>query len=137
MWWIIGAIAVFCILTVFGMCKVSGRISRMEEMEELRDMTSCHGCLHYRACQSWIRDGKTLYYDFFYSTGDCPYFEKYEKNVTQNTGKWITDEDDVYWGNSVKKKYCSACGKRPHFDRETGKYVLTDFCHNCGADMRN
>lgn len=95
MWWIIVVVAVFCTLAVLGACKVSGRISRMEEMKELRDETTC------------------------------------------KRGEWLTDEDDVYWGNSVKKKYCSACGKRPHFDRETGKYILTDFCHNCGADMRD
>ena len=33
MWVIIGAVAVFCLLAVFSMCKVSGRISRMEEKE--------------------------------------------------------------------------------------------------------
>ena len=33
MWVIIGAVAAFCILVVLGMCKVSGRISRMEEKE--------------------------------------------------------------------------------------------------------
>ena len=56
--------------------------------------------------------------------------------VVREKGEWLTDEEDAYWGNSIKRKYCSVCGKRPHFDRETGKYILTDFCHSCGADMR-
>ena len=70
---------------------------------------------------------------YFYTEEEA--IEAWEMRVN-NKGKWLTYEDDVYWGNSIKRKYCSACGKKPHFDRETGKYILTDFCHNCGADMR-
>ena len=56
--------------------------------------------------------------------------------VVREKGEWATDKEDAYWGNSLKRKYCTRCKKRPHFDRETRKFILTDFCPNCGADMR-
>ena len=49
---------------------------------------------------------------------------------------WMTDNEDIYWNEPIKRKYCPACGKRPYFDRETGKYILSNFCPNCGADLR-
>ena len=49
---------------------------------------------------------------------------------------WMTDNEDIYWNNAVKRKYCPACGKRPLFDRETGAYILTNFCPHCGTDLR-
>ena len=50
-------------------------------------------------------------------------------------GKWETDKEDIEWGNSMKKKYCSVCGKRPWYDRTDREFVLTPFCPNCGAKM--
>lgn len=49
---------------------------------------------------------------------------------------WMIEEEDIYWNNSVKRYYCPACRTRPIFDRETGKFILTNFCGNCGADLR-
>lgn len=77
-----------------------------------------------------------------YPTGDCEGCRDLVSHLIDNgvvvrdRGEWLTDEDDVRYGSRIKRKYCSACGKSPYFDRETGKYILTDFCHNCGADMR-
>ena len=45
-------------------------------------------------------------------------------------GEWVRKEDELthsYWYE------CSECGYRPH--RENYPY-LSDFCPNCGADMR-
>ena len=50
-------------------------------------------------------------------------------------GEWETDKEDIEWGNSLKKKYCSVCGKRPWYDRINREFVLTSFCPNCGAKM--
>lgn len=50
-------------------------------------------------------------------------------------GKWETDKEDVEWGNHLKKKYCTNCGKRPHYDKEKGVFILTAYCPNCGAKM--
>lgn len=50
-------------------------------------------------------------------------------------GRWETNPDDIYWGNTVKRKYCTACKKEPHFDREKREFILTDYCPNCGAKM--
>lgn len=50
-------------------------------------------------------------------------------------GEWKTDEEDLKWGNSLKRKYCSVCKNRPHFDREKREFILTPFCPNCGAKM--
>ena len=51
-------------------------------------------------------------------------------------GEWATDTEDIKWGNSLKKKYCTVCGKRPHFDKEKREFILSDFCPNCGNPMK-
>lgn len=51
-------------------------------------------------------------------------------------GEWATDTEDIEWGNSLKKKHCTSCGKRPHFDKEKREFILSDFCPNCGAKMK-
>lgn len=50
-------------------------------------------------------------------------------------GRWEIDEEDIKWGNSLKKRYCTNCGKRPHFDKENREFILSDYCPNCGAKM--
>lgn len=50
-------------------------------------------------------------------------------------GHWATDKEDIEWGNSLKRKYCTNCGKRPHFDKEEREFVLTNYCPHCGAKM--
>lgn len=50
-------------------------------------------------------------------------------------GRWATDEEDIEWGNSLKRKHCTNCGKRPHFDKEKREFVLTNYCPHCGAKM--
>lgn len=50
---------------------------------------------------------------------------------------WVKDKDDCYWGNSFIRRYCSNCGKSPHFDKETGKYIYSPYCPNCGAKMED
>lgn len=48
-------------------------------------------------------------------------------------GEWIRNVDSLY--GAIQKPYCSSCGKfaigNHGFD-----CVLTNFCPNCGADMR-
>ena len=51
-------------------------------------------------------------------------------------GRWETDKEDIEWGNALKRKYCANCKKRPHFDKEERKFILTNYCPNCGAKMR-
>lgn len=43
-------------------------------------------------------------------------------------GKWVTDE----YGNFV----CSECRKEPFYDDLGFGYICSDFCPDCGADMR-
>ena len=50
-------------------------------------------------------------------------------------GRWATDEEDIRWGTSLKRKHCTNCGKRPHFDKEKREFVLTNYCPHCGAKM--
>lgn len=50
-------------------------------------------------------------------------------------GKWATDKEDIEWGNSLKRKHCTNCGKRPHFDKEEREFILTNYCPHCGAKM--
>lgn len=56
--------------------------------------------------------------------------------VERKRGEWAIDKEDLEWGNALKRRYCTNCKKRPHFDKEERVFVLTDFCPNCGADMR-
>lgn len=51
-------------------------------------------------------------------------------------GEWETDKEDIEWGNALKRKHCTKCGKRPHFDKEKREFVLSDFCPHCGAPMK-
>lgn len=62
---------------------------------------------------------------------------KSERVKADLRGRWATEPDDIEWGNFIKRKFCTYCGKRPHFDKDKFEFVLSDFCPNCGADMRN
>ena len=50
-------------------------------------------------------------------------------------GHWAIDEEDIEWGNSLKKRYCTNCGKRPHYDKEKREFILSDYCPHCGAKL--
>ena len=49
-------------------------------------------------------------------------------------GKWVSDKCGMH---------CSCCNKTPHTEegqcgcQTVEDYILSDFCPNCGADMRN
>lgn len=49
-------------------------------------------------------------------------------------GEWVTDAEDLAWGNALKRKHCSECGGRPHWDNKR-EFILAKFCHHCGAIM--
>ena len=51
-------------------------------------------------------------------------------------GVWAIEGEDIIWGNSLKRRYCTNCFERPHFDKEKRKFILTPFCPNCGARMK-
>ena len=52
--------------------------------------------------------------------------------VEQKKGKW--EEIPLETGGfTIRMPYCSLCGARP---AEIGWYYRTNFCPNCGADMR-
>ena len=51
-------------------------------------------------------------------------------------GKWVAEKEDVEWGCSAVRYRCSHCGRLPHFDKESYKFLLSDYCPKCGADMR-
>lgn len=55
--------------------------------------------------------------------------------VEEVHGRWAIDEEDIEWGNSLKKRYCTNCGKRPHFDKENREFILSEYCPACGAKM--
>lgn len=50
-------------------------------------------------------------------------------------GEWSKDQEDVYWGNHLIKRYCSICGGRPYYDRIRDTFILTPYCPYCGAKM--
>jgi hypothetical protein len=57
-------------------------------------------------------------------------------------GKWISYESDETYGPYDSKEWykCSECGKdaygRCYEDEWYSSPILSDYCHNCGADMR-
>ena len=79
--------------------------------------------------------------------GDYDDPEPYEQALTmaiealsERTGEWIFEKTDEY-----KRTYCSVCGGSAPFicvsddyygRRSHGETRKTDFCPNCGADMR-
>lgn len=50
-------------------------------------------------------------------------------------GYWKTNEEDIEWNNSIKRKYCSVCGKIAYWDSIKFVFILTDYCPHCGAKM--
>lgn len=50
-------------------------------------------------------------------------------------GCWNADKEDVEWGNCLIRYRCSVCKKRPLFDKEEYKFILSPYCPNCGAKM--
>ena len=46
-------------------------------------------------------------------------------------GHWIRKENDIEWWYE-----CSECEQEPLKSRFTDEDILSDFCPNCGADMR-
>ena len=90
-------------------------------------MAKCKDCLHYEMCAVRHKDDASL----------CCYFKDRSRYVVREKCEWATEEDVVYrYGSFIKRRYCTGCGESPKFNRETGKYILTKFCPNCGADMR-
>ena len=65
--------------------------------------------------------------------------------LERKKGKWIPVDsfsafggDEATWmahGNPIAYYYCSEC-KNQAYAGEDGESLLTDFCPNCGADMR-
>ena len=65
--------------------------------------------------------------------------------VAPKKGKWIPIDsfsayggDEETWeaqGNPVAFYYCSECKEQNYLD-ECGDFLLTNYCPNCGADMR-
>lgn len=61
--------------------------------------------------------------------------EKTADVVEVRHGEWVTDAEDLAWGNALKRKHCSECGGRPHWDNNKREFILAKFCHHCGAKM--
>lgn len=91
----------------------------------------------WSASRTYQQDAKTMVYETKKMT-DFPAANVPERNV----GKWIkmSDADGVYWA-------CSECGEDiprvPHYEPQFDLFPRlksiekTNFCPNCGADMRN
>lgn len=51
-----------------------------------------------------------------------------ESEPEQKAGKWINDKHAM--------PRCSCCGYMPEYNRYIDDYYYSDWCPNCGADMR-
>lgn len=73
--------------------------------------------------------------DAAYKEGYCDCEQEWlkERRQERKKGKWIRENIVLTINPPQYQWHCSECGKRVHwFTTE----VLTDFCPNCGADMR-
>lgn len=50
-------------------------------------------------------------------------------------GKWVKNQEDIYWGNHFIRRNCSICGGAPIYQEGLGAYKLTPYCPYCGAKM--
>lgn len=48
--------------------------------------------------------------------------------IQPKKGKWINNKHDL--------PNCNQCGYMPQFDRAIDDYYYSNYCPNCGADMR-
>ena len=91
----------------------------------MSDLIDRQAAIDYIRVQRWRRfDGMTIEQAVITMIEEVPTIEE------RKTGKWIHDGYDFSHGNDWI--HCSECGKR-------GINVpadLTNFCSNCGADMR-
>lgn len=67
----------------------------------------------------------------------CPYYhheptgEPFCEMEDRRHGKWTLKMNErFYW------KECSMCGHKPPRSDEYGTYIESNYCPNCGADMR-
>lgn len=90
-------------------------IFAVTEKERTNNMATCRECLHFNICVKSINAPK----DFALI---CDDFKNKSEYVKRERGEWIFDEDNDF--------YCSACKRYPPLMRQS------DFCPNCGADMR-
>ena len=97
----------------------------------MQNNTECtyKDCVHFEACNAWIRHGTTLYDDFTYSVKRCPYYVSNVHFQKIKHGKWKLDVDEADYEYGT----CSICGyiEWNAFPRgDTPKY-----CPSCGARM--
>ena len=48
---------------------------------------------------------------------------------------WVSNQEDMYWGNYFIRRNCSICGGSPIYHEGLGTYKLTPYCPHCGAKM--
>ena len=83
--------------------------------------------------------------DFFQGMAYAENVVKQLPPIQPKRGRWIPVDsysafggDEATWiahGNPVAFYYCSEC-KEEAYAGEDGEPLLTDYCPNCGADMR-
>jgi hypothetical protein len=74
---------------------------------------------------------------------DCQWLKGYNKacednariieNMKPKIGHWVWNRDTLDW---ERLHYCSECKKYALRDTDGEDEVLSNFCPNCGADMR-
>lgn len=87
-------------------------------------MATCKDCLHSFVCWKSMQVEK--------DNLPCSDFADRSKYVVREKGEWI---EDGYYGNPF---VCSYCGHEGCYSGNYGnkEYYPTNFCPNCGADMR-
>lgn len=89
-------------------------------------MATCKECLHYEACvlneAYWVKHN---------AEQACSVFKDKSKYVEQKHGRWSCDSED---GFDNYDWHCEDCGGSIGY--RCGNLVFSNYCPNCGADMR-
>jgi hypothetical protein len=93
---------------------------------------TCKDCVHYEACKD-MYSGYSLDFDDCDFTLDC-----IDMGIFKNKADFV-EVKHGRWERCIDWEYdfcCSECGDFATLGEYNNHDVLTDFCPNCGADMR-
>lgn len=87
---------------------------------------TCKNCLHFDVCYIVEHYGADPHEEG--AEHDCEQFKDRSRYVVREKGEWRNNKDEY--------PECDKCGYMPQYDPMIDDIYYSDFCPNCGADMR-
>lgn len=94
-------------------------------------MVFCENCIHYEVCEIDYDMMSEEVLTFFPHNEDCKLFKATADVVEVKHGEWHLLDDCANEG-----VYCSVCHKKVYRKDYANQKLKSNFCPNCGADMR-